>query len=153
MSIALEVHDLWKTYRIGIRGCSARVTVLCGVDLEVGRGERVGILGRPASGKTTLLHCIAGLRRPDAGAIQLHEQGAERFALLDEGRPIGASVHETPAATLIAGRELAWLRARVDRIVVLGGGLIVPLDPPAMPIAVGRRVAERSALAEGTRLR
>jgi ABC-type sulfate/molybdate transport systems ATPase subunit len=142
MSLALEVHDLWKSYLVGIRGCSARVSVLCGVNLQVDRGERVGILGRPASGKTTLLHCLAGLRRSDAGRIHLHDGGPEGLALFDEGRPVGTCIRHGAAATLIVGRELASLRECVDRVVVLRDGRIVPLDPPAAAVAVARRVAE-----------
>src|SRR3954471_21444941 len=104
MPIALDVRNLWKTYLVGILGCSARVSVLCGVDLQVACGERVGILGRPASGKTTLLHCLAGLRRPDAGHIQLHDPTAG-LALFDEDRPVGAPPRRA-AATIVVGREL-----------------------------------------------
>ena len=147
VSFSLEVHDLWKTYRIGIRGCSARVSVLCGVDLQVARGERLGILGRPASGKTTLLHCLAGLRRADAGWIRLPDDDPDGVLLIDEGRPVGSGAPRRvgAAATLIVGRELAPLRECVDRVVVLRGGRIVPLDPPATALAVVRRVAERGA--------
>jgi ABC-type sulfate/molybdate transport systems ATPase subunit len=153
MSLALEVHDLWKTYLVGIRGCSARVSVLCGVELQVTRGERVGILGRPASGKTTLLHCLAGLRRPDAGRIRLHDGGSEGLALFDEGRPVGTPVRHAAAATLIVGRELAALRECVDRIVVLRDGRIVPLEPLAVAPAVARRVAEPGLAQECATLR
>ena len=148
MSVVLEVHDLWKTYLVGIHGCSARVSVLCGVDLQVARGERVGILGRAASGKTTLLHCLAGLRRPDKGVIRLHDDGADSLALLDEGQPVGAPARAGAAATLIAGRELASLRECVDRVVVLRDGRIQPLDPPAIALKMRRRVAEPSAAQE-----
>jgi ABC-type sulfate/molybdate transport systems ATPase subunit len=136
MPLALEVHDLWKTYLVGILGCSARVSVLCGVDLQVARGERVGILGRPASGKTTLLHCLAGLRRPDAGHIRLHD-GSGGLALFDEDRPVGTPARHS-AATIVVGRDLASLRDCVDRVVVLRDGRIAPLDPAA----IARRVAE-----------
>jgi ABC-type sulfate/molybdate transport systems ATPase subunit len=153
MSLALEVHDLWKTYLVGIRGCSARVSVLCGVDLQVARGERVGILGRPASGKTTLLHCLAGLRRPDAGRIRLDGDAVQSLALFDDGRPIGASVRHAAAATLIVGRELASLRECVDRVVVLRDGRIGPLDPPAAAADVARRVAEPGVARARAKLR
>jgi ABC-type sulfate/molybdate transport systems ATPase subunit len=142
VSLALEVHDLWKSYHIGIRGCSARVAVLCGVDLQVARGERVGILGSAASGKTTLLHCLAGLRRPDAGIVRLTDVDLARLALIDEGRPLGTPCRHPVSATLIVGRELAPLRECVDRVVVLRDGRIEPLDPPAIARVSARRVAE-----------
>ena len=43
--------------------------VLDGVDLEVGAGESVAMLGANGSGKTTTLRCIVGLARPNAGRI------------------------------------------------------------------------------------
>ena len=138
MSFALEVRGLWKTYLVGVPGCSARVSVLCGVDLQVARGERVGILGRPASGKTTLLHCLAGLRRPDAGRIRLPDDGQGGVELIDDGHAIGTPTRPAAAATLIVGRELAALRESIDRIVVLRDGRLVPLVPPHR----ARRVAE-----------
>lgn len=45
--------------------------VLAGVDLEVGWGEAVAVVGPNGSGKTTLLRCVAGADRPSAGTIRL----------------------------------------------------------------------------------
>lgn len=45
--------------------------VLRGLDLEVPRGSVVGLLGKNASGKTTLLKCILGLLRVNAGALRV----------------------------------------------------------------------------------
>ncbi len=46
--------------------------VLRGIDLEIGQGEIVAIIGVSGSGKTTLLRLVAGLEVPDAGEILLH---------------------------------------------------------------------------------
>jgi energy-coupling factor transport system ATP-binding protein len=56
-------------------------TALNGVNLEIGPGERVGILGRTGSGKTTLVQHMAGLLEPTAGGVWLdgiaaHERSA-----------------------------------------------------------------------------
>jgi len=142
MPIALEVRDLWKSYLIGIPGCSARVSVLCGVNLQVRPGERVGIVGRPASGKTTLLHCLAGLRRPDAGIVRRASDGADGVLLLDGDMPVGWAKPRSAAATVIVAREAGQLGDRVDRVLLLRGGRLVPLDPPAAAAPVVRRVAE-----------
>ena len=52
--------------------------VLDGLDLEIGAGESVAMLGANGSGKTTTLRCIVGLARPDAGRIvdRRHRPGA-----------------------------------------------------------------------------
>lgn len=69
MSDCLSMRGVWKGYEAGIRGCSASVSVLCDVELDVCLGEMVGVIAAPASGKTTLLMCAGGLLRPDRGTV------------------------------------------------------------------------------------
>lgn len=59
---------------VDIRGLTKRYgshVAVDGVDLAVGRGEIVGILGPNGAGKTTLVECAQGLRRPDAGRVDV----------------------------------------------------------------------------------
>jgi ABC transport system ATP-binding/permease protein len=48
-------------------------TVLDGLDLQLGPGKRVGVVGRNGSGKTTLLRILVGELEPDAGTIERAE--------------------------------------------------------------------------------
>ena len=48
--------------------------VLCGIDLEVARGDRIAILGASGSGKSTLLRCLNFMERPSAGTVELGGQ-------------------------------------------------------------------------------
>jgi len=45
---------------------------LFGVDLEIGRGETVALVGANGAGKSTLLKCLMGLIKPSGGQISLN---------------------------------------------------------------------------------
>ena len=55
----------------GLSKAYGRKVALSGVDLEVGRGRIVGLLGPNGSGKTTLIKLLCGLIQPSAGALQV----------------------------------------------------------------------------------
>lgn len=61
------IHIDHVTKRYATRG--GEVTVLDGVSLTVGRGEKVGILGRNGAGKSTMIRLISGAERPSEGRI------------------------------------------------------------------------------------
>jgi NitT/TauT family transport system ATP-binding protein len=62
----LEVRDIGKAFP---KGDGEDRLVLENVNLRVGEGEIVGLLGRSGSGKSTLLRLIAGLARPTLGEV------------------------------------------------------------------------------------
>ncbi|HMB90608.1 MAG TPA: ABC transporter ATP-binding protein, partial [Rhodothermales bacterium] len=62
----LEVQNLKKSYPTGTGG---RLEVLRGVSFEVQRGEVVAIVGESGTGKSTLLHLLGALDRPDEGTV------------------------------------------------------------------------------------
>lgn len=55
-------------------GNQARRVVLDDLDLQISRGQRVGLIGDNGSGKTTLFHLIMGLLRPTRGEIEVFGQ-------------------------------------------------------------------------------
>ena len=63
-SNVIRLSGVCFSYRTGI-------PVLDGLDFELGRREKTGLIGANGSGKTTLLHLIVGLLRPDAGEIEI----------------------------------------------------------------------------------
>ena len=71
----IRAESLVKTYLVG----ASRVDVLTGLDLEVSRGESVGVVGASGVGKSTLLHLLGGLDRPTAGRVLLDDQDLGRL--------------------------------------------------------------------------
>jgi lipoprotein-releasing system ATP-binding protein len=90
MTAILEALALRKLYR---GGDGTPIEVLSGVDLAVGRGEFVAIVGASGSGKSTLLHLLGALDTPSSGTVRLDglvygEQTADALAAV-RNRKIG----------------------------------------------------------------
>jgi putative ABC transport system ATP-binding protein len=113
---------------------AARVHILKDIDLHIGRGEAVGLVGPSGSGKSTLLMVMAGLERADTGSVMVAGQD---LGTLDEdalarfrGRNVGIvfqSFHLIPTMTALenvavplelAGHADAFARAERELAAV-----------------------------------
>jgi phospholipid/cholesterol/gamma-HCH transport system ATP-binding protein len=63
----------------GLRKSFGDQKVLNGIDLAVGRGETVAVLGRSGTGKSVLLKLLVGLQQPDQGSIRIEGQEITRL--------------------------------------------------------------------------
>ncbi|MFN0006941.1 MAG: ABC transporter ATP-binding protein [Planctomycetota bacterium] len=73
--VLLAARDVKKSFSIGDR----RIEVLHGVDLELRKGELLGLVGKSGAGKSTLLHILGLLDPPTSGQVVL--EGADAWAL------------------------------------------------------------------------
>lgn len=62
----LKIHGLYKTFE---KGSVNEKSVLNGINLEIGTGEFVTVIGSNGAGKSTMLNCIAGDFPIDAGKV------------------------------------------------------------------------------------
>src|SRR5882757_5468347 len=83
-----------------VRGVSKRfgaVQALTGVDLEIGEGETVGLVGSNGAGKTTLVHAISGVFSPDSGVIEWKGRPIDMRRPIDAQKLGIATVHQNLA--------------------------------------------------------
>jgi ABC transport system ATP-binding/permease protein len=124
------------------KGYASR-TILRGVTLGIGDGERIGIVGRNGDGKSTLLKLIGGVEEPDAGAVT--RVGGLVSGLLAQGDDLDPA--RTVREELLGGRpDHEWRAVAQLRGVVEGLLGAMRLDDPIAPMSGGER--RRVALAQ-----
>jgi len=82
MEPIIRTTGLYKTYTLG----TVEVEVLKDINLDIGRGEFVSIMGPSGSGKSTLLYLLGGLDNPTTGSIRI--KGQELAAMDDRALSI-----------------------------------------------------------------
>jgi iron complex transport system ATP-binding protein len=86
----VEVDDLTVSF--------GDVPVVAGVDLQVDRGELVGLVGPNGAGKTTVIRAIKGTLTPDSGTVRLAGDPAATLSAREAGRRVASVPQETGLA-------------------------------------------------------
>jgi putative ABC transport system ATP-binding protein len=123
-SLALEARNVWRWLPLG----RAQVEILRSVSFSIRRGEFVALLGPSGSGKSTLLGVVAGLDRPNRGAVCVD----------------GVDITE------MSEGELAQVRNRKIGMVFQAFNLIptlTALENVELPLSVGSHTGSSSARA------
>ncbi|MEM1271431.1 MAG: ABC transporter ATP-binding protein [Bacteroidota bacterium] len=155
----LHATGLTKQYPIA----GGYLDVLNGVDLEIGKGEVVAVVGESGTGKSTLLHLLGALDRPTSGTVTF--DGKDLFSLSDEqladfrNQSIGFvfqfhhllpefdAVENVAMPALIQGASLKEARPRaVELLELLGLGQRTDHRPAQLSGGEQQRVAVARAL-------
>jgi len=125
----IELTDVWRIYEVG----GQPVYALRRIDLRIGAGEYLSVMGPSGSGKSTLLHILGLLDRPTRGSYRLN--GIETTRLDEEARArlrqrcigfVFQAFHLIPRLTarenielplMLAGTPPAERRRRVRRLL------------------------------------
>jgi len=162
------VSAMTDTSKIALRGVSKAFgpkIVLDGLDLTVGPGESVVVIGGSGTGKSVMLKCILGLLQPDAGSItvdgretsRLGEREriglSRRFGMLFQGAALFDSlpVWENVAFGLIQGSRMPRAEARevaLTKLAAVGlGPDVAALSPAELSGGMHKRVGLARAIA------
>jgi lipoprotein-releasing system ATP-binding protein len=164
MDALVSARSLTKSYRIP----AGEVPVLLGVDLDVAPGEMVAIVGASGVGKSTLLHVLGTLDRPDGGSLRI--AGEDVLALPEPRRcvfrnrtlgfvfqfhhllPEFSALENVTMPLLIAGRPVEEARRRARELLEeVGLGGRTDHRPGALSGGEQQRVAVARALVASPR--
>lgn len=156
------------TAKIAVHGLRKRFganQVLAGIDLEIGRGKSLAIIGGSGSGKSVTLKCILGLIKPDSGSIMIdgeetvglsgtaREQQLAKVGMLFQGAALfdSMTVWQNIAFGLIQARRMKPSQARkIAHAAMIKVGLeesIADMNPAELSVGMQKRVGLARAIA------
>lgn len=154
--------------KIRMRGVKKRFgpkVVLDGVDLDVGQGESVVVIGGSGTGKSVTIKSILGLLRPDEGSIEVDGEEVvgmggrarhrinRKFGMLFQGAALFDSlpVWENVAFGLLAEKRVSRAQAKdvaVEKLAMVGMGPdVATLFPAELSGGMQKRVGLARAIA------
>ena len=98
-------------------GIVNHLTALDGIDLEVRRGESLGLVGENGAGKSTLLKIIAGVVKPTRGVARVSGRVGALLELGSGFHPEYTGRENIALAAALAGMSREELKDRVDHII------------------------------------
>jgi phospholipid/cholesterol/gamma-HCH transport system ATP-binding protein len=156
------------TPKVELRGLKKRFgskVVLDGIDLRIGQGESLVVIGGSGTGKSVMIKCVLGILRPDAGQIFVdgrdvtrlrgreREAMLKKFGMLFQGAALFDSlpVWENVAFGLIQGHGVNRRKAReiaIEKLAKVGlGPEVAVLSPAELSGGMQKRVGLARAIA------
>jgi putative ABC transport system ATP-binding protein len=161
----ISLRDVRKRFTLG----ESQVEILRGIDLDVGEGEFIAIMGASGSGKTTMLEILGALSRPSSGSYlfdgaAIETRGDDALADLRAARmgfvfqtfnlmPRMSAVRNAALPLLYAGASRAEREERASSLLAqLGLGHRLDHRPAQMSGGERQRVAVARALVNDPRV-
>ncbi len=167
MDTAGECMIALSDVRLTLQSQAGRVNILRGVNLSVGAGEALAVMGPSGAGKTTLLMLLAGLERASSGSVRVAGRDLssmdedalavfrrENVGIVFQGFhlvPVMTALENAALSLEFAGRADAFERAE-EALVAVGLGDRLGHFPAELSGGEQQRVALARALAPRPRL-
>jgi phospholipid/cholesterol/gamma-HCH transport system ATP-binding protein len=156
------------TPKVELRGVKKRFgskVVLDGLDLAIGRGESIVVIGGSGTGKSVMIKCVLGILKPDAGQVfvdgkevtrltgRARDEMLKKFGMLFQGAALfdSMTVWENVAFGLIQGRGMNRKQARevaIEKLAKVGlGSEVAMLSPAELSGGMQKRVGLARAIA------
>ena len=140
MTALIEVRGLSKTFTVsrGIFARRATLKAVTGVDLDVHKGEVLGIVGESGCGKSTLARMILGLLAPTTGSVRLGGKDIQTMPRREIARRM-QPVFQDPYSSLNPRRRIASIVALPLEVQGIGSAeerrakAIAALDKVGLP--------------------
>jgi ABC-type lipoprotein export system ATPase subunit len=156
--LLVDVRGVTKAYRTP----AGDVLALKGIDLQIKRGEFVGVLGKSGAGKSTLINMVTGIDRPTSGQIcvgdrAVHEMSEEKVAAW-RGQHVGVIFQFFQLLPMLTCAQNVMLpmdfanryhspRERRERALYLLEQVGIPEQADKLPSAVSGGQRQRVAIA------
>ena len=140
----------------GLTKSFGRKQVLAGIDIAVGQGESLCVIGQSGTGKSILLKCILGLVEPDAGEVIWQGQVLtpsrrrdflSRFGMLFQGAALFDSLTVWQNVGFRLRQRMSDAKARAIAVEKLARVGLGPETADLMPAELSGGMAKRAALA------
>ena len=141
---------------VGLRKSFGDKPVLAGVDLAVGQGESLCVIGQSGTGKSVLLKCILGLTAPDGGQILWQGKPLDRttrpaflarFGMLFQGAALFDSLTVWQNVGFRLRQRMPDAQARAIAVEKLARVGLGPETADLMPAELSGGMAKRAGLA------
>jgi len=128
------------------RGVVEHVSALDGIDLEVKRGESLGLVGENGAGKSTLLKVIAGVAKPSRGSAKVNGRVGALLELGSGFHPDYTGRDNIALSAALVGLSRAEVESRLDHIIAFAD-IGTHIDQPVKHYSSGMAVRLGFAIA------
>lgn len=112
---------------------------LDGIDLHIGAGERVALIGQNGSGKTTLVRHLNGLLRPTSGRVRHDGTDVARRTVAQLAHSVGLAFQD-PDRQIFAGSVRSEVEFGPRNLGMSGGELRMAVDTALAELGLGAEV-------------